>query len=94
MLFPNHIQHDIPIIAIAGTLGKSTTARLLSSIMESAGYAVGLACSDGMYIKGKKMNYGDQGNHGSAKIVLQDPTIDCAIFEVGRNDLYDYGPRV
>jgi len=91
MLFPNHIQHDIPIIAIAGTLGKSTTARLLSSIMKSAGYAVGLACSDGMYIKEKKMNYGDQGNHGSAKIVLQDPTIDCAIFEVGRNDLYDYG---
>ncbi|MBN1424840.1 cyanophycin synthetase [Candidatus Fermentibacteria bacterium] len=87
MLFPPGSQTDIPIISVTGTNGKTTTVRLAAHIMKTAGYAVGMTCTDGIYIGGRLMVKGDMSGPHSAGVVLRDPTIDCAVLETARGGL-------
>jgi cyanophycin synthetase len=87
MLFPPGTQSDIPIISVTGTNGKTTTVRLAAHLMKSAGYSVGMTCTDGIYIAGRLMVKGDMSGPYSAGVVLRDPTIDCAVLETARGGL-------
>src|SRR5207247_5113166 len=81
MLFPPGSPSRIPIVAITGTNGKTTTARMVSHILKMAGRKVGLTTTDGLYIDGKRILTGDLTGPWSAQLVLPHPTVDCAVLE-------------
>lgn len=91
MLFPSGSKGRIPIIAITGTNGKTTTSRLTAHIMKSAGRKVGYTTSDGVYINNQMMMKGDCTGPLSAQFVLKDPTIDFAVLECARGGILKAG---
>ena len=91
-LFPT--QGDtgrIPIIAISGTNGKTTTTRLIAHIAKMNGYRVGYTTSDGVYIQNRLLMKGDCTGPASAEFVLKDPTVNFAILESARGGLLRAG---
>ena len=91
MLFPKGSNGRIPIIAITGTNGKTTTTRLTAHIAKSAGRKVGYTTSDGVYIQNQMMMKGDCTGPISAQFVLKDPTVDFAILECARGGILKAG---
>jgi len=91
MLFPNRSNGRIPIIAITGTNGKTTTTRLTAHICKSAGYKVGFTTSDGVYIQNMLMMKGDCTGPVSSRFVLKDPTVDFAVLECARGGILKSG---
>jgi len=91
MLYPSQNTFRIPIIAITGTNGKTTTSRLMAFIASQAGFNVGLTTSDGIYIQGRMVEQGDTTGPKSARYVLQDPTIDFAVLETARGGILREG---
>ncbi len=91
MLFPGGNKGRIPIIAITGTNGKTTTTRLTAHIMKSAGRKVGFTTSDGVYINNQLMMRGDCTGPISAQFVLKDPTVDFAVLECARGGMLKSG---
>ncbi len=81
----------IPIIAVTGTNGKTTTTRLVAYIMNEAGFKVGFTCSDGIYIQGKLVEKGDCSGPVSAGIVLNNSTINFAVLECARGGILRAG---
>ncbi len=91
-LFP--IQGDtgrIPIVAISGTNGKTTTTRLIAHIAKMSGYRVGYTTSDGVYIQNRLLMKGDCTGPASAEFVLKDPTVNFAVLESARGGLLRAG---
>jgi cyanophycin synthetase len=84
----------VPIAALTGTNGKTTTARMLSHITKMAGYTPGLTTTDGVYIDGHRTVPGDMTGPVSARMVLADPQIDIAILETARGGLLRAGMGV
>ena len=91
MLFPKENTGRIPIIAITGTNGKTTTTRLVAHIAKAAGYKVGYTTSDGVYIQNQMMMKGDCTGPASAHFVLKDPTVDFAVLESARGGILRSG---
>lgn len=91
MLFPRGSQGRIPIIAVTGTNGKTTTTRLIAHICKSAGKKVGYTTSDGVYIQNQLMVKGDCTGPLSSEFVLRDPTVDFAVLECARGGLLKSG---
>lgn len=91
MLFPKGSAGRIPIIAITGTNGKTTTTRLTAHIAKSAGKKVGYTTSDGVYIQNQLMMKGDCTGPISASFVLKDPTVDFAVLECARGGILKAG---
>ncbi len=91
MLFPKGSAGIIPIIAITGTNGKTTTARLTAHIAKTAGYKVGYTTSDGVYIQNQLMMKGDCTGPVSSQFVLKDPTVDFAVLECARGGILKSG---
>lgn len=91
MLFPNRSEGRIPIIAITGTNGKTTTTRLTAHICKTAGKKVGYTTSDGVYIQNQLLMKGDCTGPLSAQFVLKDPTVDFAVLECARGGLLKSG---
>ncbi len=91
MLFPKENTGRIPIIAITGTNGKTTTSRLVAHIAKTAGYKVGYTTSDGVYIQNELMMKGDCTGPLSAQFVLKDPTVDFAVLESARGGILKNG---
>jgi len=94
MLFPAGTSVRVPIAAITGTNGKTTTARMLAHITKMAGYVPGLTTTDGVYIDGQRTVQGDMTGPVSARMVLADPQIDIAILETARGGLLRAGMGV
>ncbi|MCF6306459.1 MAG: cyanophycin synthetase [Flavobacteriaceae bacterium] len=90
-LFPNGETGRIPIIAITGTNGKTTTTRLLAHIAKMNGYRVGYTTSDGVYIQNRLLMTGDCTGPASAEFVLKDPTVNFAVLESARGGLLRAG---
>ena len=91
MLFPKGSEGRIPIIAITGTNGKTTTTRLTAHIAKSAGKKVGYTTSDGVYIQNQLMMKGDCTGPVSSQFVLKDPTVDFAVLECARGGILKNG---
>ncbi len=91
MLFPKGSAGTIPIIAITGTNGKTTTTRLIAHIVKTAGYKVGYTTSDGVYIQNQMMMKGDCTGPISSTFVLKDPTVDFAVLECARGGILKSG---
>jgi len=87
MLFPPETPSRIPIAAITGTNGKTTTARMLAHILKMCGMTVGLTSTDGVYIDGQLSVPGDMTGPISAKMILRDPSVDVAVMEVARGGM-------
>ena len=81
----------IPIIAITGTNGKTTTSRLIAHIAKMNGYRVGYTTSDGVYIQNRLLMTGDCTGPASAEFVLKDPTVNMAVLECARGGLLRAG---
>ncbi|HST44414.1 MAG TPA: cyanophycin synthetase [Luteimonas sp.] len=94
MLFPPGTPARVPIAAITGTNGKTTTTRMLAHIAKMAGYAPGFTTTDGVYIDGQRTVEGDMTGPMSARMVLSDPQIDMAILETARGGLLRSGMGV
>jgi cyanophycin synthetase len=94
MLFPQGSPSRVPIAAVTGTNGKTTTARMLAHITKMAGYTPGLTTTDGVYIDGQRTVEGDMTGPVSARMVLSDPQIDIAILETARGGLIRAGMGV
>ena len=94
MLFPPGAPSRVPIAAITGTNGKTTTARMLAHIAKMGGYTPGLTTTDGVYIDGQRTVEGDMTGPVSARMVLADPQIDIAVLETARGGLLRAGMGV
>ncbi|MDZ4316298.1 MAG: cyanophycin synthetase [Azonexus sp.] len=91
MMFPDGDNARIPVVAIAGTNGKTTTSRLIGRIFESNGQRVGMTSTDGVYIQGKRTDDGDCSGPRSARNVLLHPDVDAAVFETARGGVLREG---
>lgn len=91
MLFPKGSVGRIPIVAVTGTNGKTTTTRLTAHIAKSAGKKVGYSTSDGVYIQNQMMMKGDCTGPVSSSFVLKDPTVDFAVLECARGGILKSG---
>lgn len=91
MLFPNGSNGRIPLIAVTGTNGKTTTSRLLASMARQAGYQTGLTTTDGIYINGSQIYKGDCAGPASAQVILKDSSIEFAILETARGGILRSG---
>ncbi len=91
MLFPPDSPSRIPIAAVTGTNGKTTTSRMLAHILKMSGKTVGLTSTDGVYIDGKLSVAGDMTGPISAKMILRDPSVDAAVMETARGGMLRSG---
>src|SRR4029079_5526367 len=90
-LFPPGNPSRIPILAVTGSNGKTTTARMISQIMKGMGRQVGMTSTDGIFVDGRLVRKGDSSGPRSASTVLQNPTVDFAVFEVARGGILREG---
>lgn len=91
MLFPNHKPSRIPIIAITGTNGKTTTTRMTAHIYRQTGKVVGYTSTDGVYIGDYLAERGDNTGPYSAAMILKDPTVEVAVLESARGGILRSG---
>ncbi|SDY43718.1 cyanophycin synthetase [Nitrosomonas sp. Nm33] len=81
----------IPVVAVTGTNGKTTTVRLIASILESNQLRVGMTCTDGVFINGQCVDTGDCSGPKSARNVLFHPDVDAAVLETARGGMLREG---
>lgn len=91
MLFPPGTPSRVPIFAITGTNGKTTTTRLIAHILRNSGHTVGFTTTDGTYIGNDQITKGDNTGPVSAQLVLKDPTVDVAVLETARGGIIRSG---
>lgn len=91
LLFPPGKPARIPIVAVTGTNGKTTTCRMIANILKMAGRRVGLTTTDGIYIDGTQILKGDMSGPHSAQMVLQNPTVETAVLETARGGILRAG---
>jgi UDP-N-acetylmuramyl tripeptide synthase len=90
-LFPSGQTGRIPIAAITGVNGKTTTTRLLAHILSRKHRCVGMTCTEGIYIDGQRIECGDCSGPLSARMILSDPRVDVAILETARGGILRAG---
>ncbi len=90
-LFPPGSSARIPILAVTGTNGKTTTVRMVAHILKLMGRHVGMTSTDGIVVDGRLIRKGDMSGPRSAQMVLQNPTVDTAVFEVARGGILREG---
>ncbi len=91
MLYPPGKASRIPIIAVTGTNGKTTTTRLLAHMVKNVGYRVGFTTSDGIYVQNHMLEKGDTTGPVSAEFILKDPTVEFAVLETARGGILRAG---
>ena len=90
-LFPDGDDGRIPIAAVTGTNGKTTTTRFIAHILRGNGLRVGMTCTDGIYIDGRRIDTGDCAGPQSARAVLMNPSVEAAVFETARGGVLREG---
>ncbi|HZX32910.1 MAG TPA: cyanophycin synthetase [Rhodocyclaceae bacterium] len=91
MMFPDGGDGRIPVVAVAGTNGKTTTVRLIANILARNGMGVGMTSTDGVYVEGRRIDTGDCSGPRSARNVLLHPDVDAAVFETARGGVLREG---
>jgi cyanophycin synthetase len=90
-MFGEQENGRIPIVAVTGTNGKTTTVRLISHLLAQTGLRVGMTNTDGVYIAGQRIDTGDCSGPKSARNVLQHPDVDAAVLETARGGMLREG---
>ncbi len=90
-MFPDGEDGRIPVVAVTGTNGKTTTVRLISRILSCSGLRTGMTCTDGIYVGERRIDSGDCAGPKSARNVLMHPDVDAAVFETARGGLLREG---
>ncbi len=91
MLYPPGKPSRIPIIAVTGTNGKTTTTRLIAHIVKNMGFRVGFTTSDGIYVQNHMLEKGDTTGPLSTEFILKDPTVEYAVLECARGGILRSG---
>ena len=91
MLFPSPQPSRVPILAVTGTNGKTTTTRLLAHIVKQTGQVTGYTTTDGTYIGEYLVESGDNTGPQSAQLILSDPTVEVAVLETARGGILRSG---
>ena len=91
ILFPPGTPARVPIVAVTGTNGKTTTSRMIAHILKMTGKRVGLTTTDGIYVDGTQIAQGDMSGPHSARMVLQNPTVELAVLETARGGIMRAG---
>ena len=91
MLYPPGAESTIPIIAVTGTNGKTTTVRLIAHLFRNSGRMVGFTTTDGVYIQNRMVMEGDMTGPFAANIILSNPTIDVGVLETARGGILRSG---
>jgi cyanophycin synthetase len=90
-MYPDGGDGRIPVVAVTGTNGKTTTVRLIAHLLEGDGKRVGMTNTDGVYVAGERIDTGDCSGPRSARNVLMHPDVDAAVFETARGGLLREG---
>ena len=90
-LFGEGEDGRIPVVAVTGTNGKTTTVRLIAHLLTRSGLRVGMTNTDGVYIEGRRIDSGDCSGPRSARNVLLHPDVDAAVFETARGGVLREG---
>ncbi|HET7234659.1 MAG TPA: cyanophycin synthetase [Longimicrobium sp.] len=91
MLYPPGQGYTIPVIAVTGTNGKTTTTRLIAHLFRQTGKTVGFTTTDGVYLQNRQVMEGDMTGPFSANIILSNPTVDVAVLETARGGILRAG---
>ncbi len=91
LLFPPGETGRIPLVTVTGTNGKTTTIRLVAHILARSGLKVGMTCSDGIYVDGRRIEVGDCSGPRSARAILQNPLVEAAVLESARGGILREG---
>ncbi|MFL5570529.1 MAG: cyanophycin synthetase [Gemmatimonadaceae bacterium] len=91
MLYPPGTKTTIPVIAVTGTNGKTTTVRLIAHLFRLGDNVVGFTTTDGTYLQNRLVLEGDMTGPFSANIILSNPTVDIAVLETARGGLLRAG---
>ncbi len=90
-MYPHGDDGRIPVIAVTGTNGKTTTVRLTAHLLKAQGLRVGMTNTDGVYVNGRQIDSGDCSGPRSARNVLAHPDVDAAVLETARGGLLREG---
>jgi len=90
-MFDANNNGRIPIVALSGTNGKTTTTRLISHILRCTGKRVGMTCTDGVYLNDRRLDTGDCSGPKSARTVLANPAVEAAVLETARGGILREG---
>src|SRR5262249_28649445 len=91
MLYPAGADATVPVLAVTGTNGKTTTVRLLAHLFRNTGHRVGFTTTAGVYIQNRLVMEGDMTGPFAANIILSNPTIDVAVLETARGGILRSG---
>jgi cyanophycin synthetase len=91
LMYPKQAPSRIPLVAVTGTNGKTTTVRLIAHLAKYAGHTVGFTTTDGIYIQDHLIHRGDCSGPASAAVVLRDPAVDFAVLECARGGILRSG---
>jgi len=90
-MFEANQDARIPVVAVTGTNGKTTTVRLIAHLLMKSGLRTGMTNTDGVYVQGRQIDSGDCSGPRSARNVLMNPDVDAAVFETARGGLLREG---
>ncbi len=90
-LFPTPRESRVPLVAVTGVNGKTTTTRMVAHIVANWGRRVGMCCTDGIYIGGPRIDVGDCSGPRSAKAILMNPAVEAAVLETARGGILREG---
>lgn len=91
VLFPRGEFGRIPIVAVTGVNGKTTTTRFITHVLRGTGKTVGMTCTDGIYVNERRIDSGDCSGPQSARSILMNPSVDMAVFETARGGILREG---
>ena len=91
MLYPPGARTAIPIVAVTGTNGKTTTTRLVAHLFRHTGKTVGFTTTDGVYLQNRLVAAGDMTGPFAANIVLSNPIVEVAVLETARGGILRSG---
>ncbi len=91
LMFPGGETGRIPIVAVTGTNGKTTTTRVIAHILRATGRTIGMTCSDGIYVDRRRIEAGDCSGPNSARTILLNPIVEAAVLETARGGILTGG---